>query len=305
MVGVGKIAAAQHVPAMAADPRFTLAATADPRGGLDGIRNFSSLAAMLEACPELDAVILCTPPKGRQALARLALTAGKHVLLEKPPAASPDELEELAGLARRMNVTLFAAWHSRYAASVAASRTWLKGRPVSEVRILWKEDVRVWHPGQDWIWQPEGLGVFDPGINALSILTTLMEEEFSLVGGDLRVPQNRQAPIAASLAFTTAGGVPIRAEFDWRSETGELWEIEIDTADDRHLRLFEGGARLEIDGQPVPGGESGEYQAVYADFARLIAAGLSEADGRPLRHVADAFRLARRIPAAPFLENQD
>jgi D-galactose 1-dehydrogenase len=42
------------------------------------------------------------------------------------------------------------------------------------VNVIWREDVRVWHPGQDWIWQPGGLGVFDPGINALSIITHIL-----------------------------------------------------------------------------------------------------------------------------------
>ena len=31
-----------------------------------------------------------------------------------------------------------------------------------------------WHPGQEWIWQAGGFGVFDPGINALSIVTRIL-----------------------------------------------------------------------------------------------------------------------------------
>jgi hypothetical protein len=41
------------------------------------------------------------------------------------------------------------------------------------VEIVWHEDVRKWHPGQQWIWEPGGFGVFDPGINALSIATRI------------------------------------------------------------------------------------------------------------------------------------
>src|SRR3546814_1603945 len=44
---------------------------------------------------------------------------------------------------------------------------------LSRARITWIEDVRKWHPGQDWIWKPGGFGVFDPGINALSLASLL------------------------------------------------------------------------------------------------------------------------------------
>jgi D-galactose 1-dehydrogenase len=52
------------------------------------------------------------------------------------------------------------------------AKAWLAGkRQVARGRITWREDVRKWHPGQDWVFEPGGMGVFDPGINALSILT--------------------------------------------------------------------------------------------------------------------------------------
>ena len=45
--------------------------------------------------------------------------------------------------------------------------------------VTWKEDVRHWHPGQQWIWEAGGFGVFDPGINALSIVTKIMPDRSS------------------------------------------------------------------------------------------------------------------------------
>jgi hypothetical protein len=48
------------------------------------------------------------------------------------------------------------------------------------VRIEWREDVRVWHPGQTWIWEPGGFGVSDPGINALSVATRILPRPFFL-----------------------------------------------------------------------------------------------------------------------------
>ena len=42
------------------------------------------------------------------------------------------------------------------------------------MRIDWRESVRKWHPGQEWVWEPGGFGVCDPGINAMSIFTEIM-----------------------------------------------------------------------------------------------------------------------------------
>ena len=62
----------------------------------------------------------------------------------------------------------------------------------------WKEDVTHWHPGQKWIWQAGGLGVFDPGINGLSILTRIMPHGIFLTGAELpfrRIARRRSPPI--------------------------------------------------------------------------------------------------------------
>lgn len=300
LVGAGKIAVTQHVPAIASDPDFALAAIADPRGGT---ADYPGLEEMLAGSPDIDAIVLCTPPQIRFPLARTALQAGKHVLLEKPPCATLAELDELADLAQRQRLTLFTAWHSRYAPAVAVAKTWLTTRAPAEVRIAWKEDVRVWHPGQDWIWEAGGLGVFDAGINALSILTAILPAPFALRGGELRYPQNRNAPIAASLDFTGEGGVPISVEFDWTVQGGELWDIIICTEEAATLRLSKGGACLDIDGKPVALGPEAEYPSLYAEFSRLIAGRHSGVDGRPLHHVAEAFRLGKRVGVEPFFES--
>jgi L-arabinose 1- dehydrogenase len=91
----------------------------------------------------------------------------------------------LAELAKEHGRSLFASWHSRYAPGVETARTWLTARVIKSVQVLWKEDVRKWHPNQDWIWQPGGLGVFDPGINALSIMTRILPRAFFLKSAEL------------------------------------------------------------------------------------------------------------------------
>ena len=202
VVGLGKIARDQHLPALLADRRFALAATVGPdTSGVEGIATFATLEALLERGPALDAVALCTPPQVRHALAARPIAGGLHVLLEKPPGATLAEVEALRSQAARAGRTVFAAWHSRFASGVAPAREWLARRTVRRVEIVWREDVRIWHPGQAWIWEPGGLGVFDPGINALSIATAILPGPILLEAATLVHPLNRAAPIAAALSL--------------------------------------------------------------------------------------------------------
>jgi D-galactose 1-dehydrogenase len=300
IVGLGKIARDQHVPAIAASPDFELVAIADPAAGVEALPAYGDVSAMLAAHPGIAAVSICTPPGFRATAARQAIAAGKHVLLEKPPCASLAQARELEELARAAGVTLFTAWHSQKAAAVAAAREWLQGRTIESVRVNWKEDVRVWHPGQAWIWEKDGFGVFDPGINALSILTAILPGDLRLGEADLSIPANCETPIAARL--TLAGdGFPAVAEFDFRQSGPQSWDIEVEAADGR-LLLAHGGNSLEIDGEQRPVGVEGEYPALYAAFAALIRAGACEVDLDPLKLVEDALRTGRITAVAPFEE---
>ena len=202
IAGFGKIARDQHVPAIAATEGLTLVATASPQGSFPGVPHFATLDDLLRGGPPVDAVAICTPPQVRSRLAAAALAAGKHVMLEKPPGASLGEVEPLTAMAERQRRSLFAAWHSRHAAAVEPARSWLASRRIRSVHVEWKEDVRVWHPGQSWIFEPGGLGVFDPGINALSILTRILPEPVFVAAAELCFPANREAPIAATLSLT-------------------------------------------------------------------------------------------------------
>lgn len=301
LVGLGKIARDQHLPAIAASGHFTLAATASRNAGADGVASYPDLDAMLAAEPELQAVSLCQPPQVRHAAARAAIAAGRHVFLEKPPGATLSEVEDLACAARQAGVTLLASWHSRFGAGVETARAWLADRKIAGIAIEWKEDVRHWHPGQEWIWQPGGLGVFDPGINALSILTRLLPGPVRLADAQLDVPVNRQAPIAAKLAMQTSCGAPVLADFDWRQTGRQSWNIRIET-DSGVLLLADGGNTLSIDGVLQPLSCKNEYPALYEHFATLIRDNRSDVDVSPLRLVADAFLTGRRSYTDAFYD---
>jgi len=299
IVGVGKIARDQHLPSIAGNPAFKLAAAVsrhDPQ--IEGVPSFASLDDLFASDVKVDAIALCTPPQVRYELAAKAILRGCHVFLEKPPGATLSEVEALRALADEHRVTLFASWHSRFAAGVAPARAWLTEREIRKVQIIWREDVRVWHPGQAWIWEPEGLGVFDPGINALSIATHILPRPFFLTAATLSVPANRAAPIAADLTFTDGAGTPITMDLDWRQTGPQSWDIIVET-DAGTLRLARGGADLFLP-DSTQSDDDVEYAGLYAHFASLVAAGQSDVDVAPLRHVADANLRGTRISVEAF-----
>ncbi|PZM16960.1 Gfo/Idh/MocA family protein [Rhizobium tubonense] len=293
IVGVGKIVRDQHLPSIAANPDFKLIATASRHGTVDGIESFTAIEDMLKAVPAIDAVSLCMPPQYRYEAAHKALSAGKHVFLEKPPGATLSEVADLEDLAKSKGVSLFASWHSRYAPAVEAAKSFLGSTKINSVHVIWKEDVRHWHPNQEWIWQAGGLGVFDPGINALSIVTHILPKAIFLTGATLEFPENRDAPIAADLHFKNADDLPIHAEFDWRQTGKQSWDIVAET-DAGQMVLADGGAKLTINGELKSSEPEQEYPSLYRRFAEIVKAGTSDVDLAPLRHVADAFMLGRR-----------
>lgn len=300
IVGVGKIARDQHLPAIAGSSDFRLVAAASRHAGVDGVASFEDIEAMLADGPTIDAVSICTPPAGRSDIARAAIAAGKHVMIEKPPGTTVSEVIALERLAAEADVSLFATWHSREAAGVDAARAWLSGRQVRSVAIVWREDVRTWHPGQEWILEAGGFGVFDPGINALSIATAILPTELMVVDGELFMPEGRASPIAATIRLRCGNGAAADLDLDFLQTGPQLWDIIVET-DAGRLVLRDGGKTLAIDGaMQQPSATPGEYPRLYRRFAQLVRSNERDVDLRPLQLVADAFLVGRHVAAPAF-----
>ena len=295
LVGIGKIAVDQHVPSINASDDWDLAATVSRAGTDAGVQSFTDFDQMLAERPDIPVVSLCLPPVPRYTYAARAIAAGRHVMLEKPPGATLAEVHTLADMARDAGVTLYTTWHSRMAKGVAPAKAWLADKTITGAHISWKEDVRRWHPGQDWVFQPGGMGVFDPGSNALSIITDILPMPIHLQSAELLFPSNRDTPVAAQMQWTEN----VTGDFDWRQEGPQSWDITVETTAGT-VMLHDGGARLVIDGKEITAGADREYPALYDQMAELVKSGASEVDLSPMLHVADALTLGKRIVVEPF-----
>jgi len=299
IIGFGKIAADQHVPAIKANPRFELAATSS-RSGQGVGQCFTDWCKLIREVEGLQAVAITTPPGPRYEIARECILAGLHCLLEKPPTAGLSQIADLACLAEADQSSLYTTWHARHHPAVDAAAKALAGKRISSMEIVWHEDVHKWHPGQQWVWEPAGFGVLDPGINAFSIATRIFPGSLFVRDAALSIPADAQTPIAAevTLGSPEADG-PLSASLDWRRTGGEEWTISVKTSDGVDLKLEDGGSKLSLNGVPQAAEGPGEYPDIYRHFVDLIDERRSDVDVAPFRLAADCLMIGRRTQVEP------
>ena len=156
-----------------------------------------------------------------------------------------------------------------------------------------------WHPGQAWLWQDGGFGVFDPGINALSILTQLYPLDWSVSEPSFDVPSNSGMPMAAKFRLVNKYA-QVDVALNFGPTERETWAIHLEAVSGETLDLTQGGASLSVNGSPAISGEDEEYTGLYRRFAELVATGQSDFDTSPLEIVNAAFSSARVSKIAPI-----
>jgi predicted dehydrogenase len=121
--------------------------------------------------PELDAVVIATPVPTHYELARSALTAGKHVLVEKPPAMRAAEMEELVALAMERDLVLMPGHLLLYHPGVQKLKELIDAGELGEVLCVYgnRQNLGVIREHENALWS---LGVHD-----LSVILYLLDEE--------------------------------------------------------------------------------------------------------------------------------
>ena len=300
ILGFGKIAEDQHVPSIRGNSRFELVATSSRSGqGVEPV--FTDWRELIRSVDGLEAVAITTPPAPRYEIARECILAGLHCLLEKPPAAGLAEIADLDCLAQAKGVSLFTTWHAQNNPAVDEAARLLAGKRIKSMAVRWHENVHKWHPGQNWIFEAGGFGVFDPGINAFSVITKIFPGAVFVRQAELQVPENAQTPIAAQIELgSPAADGPLNVSFDFRWSDEEEWTIEIETTDGAKLSLERGGARLFVDGAEQAAEGPGEYPDIYRIFADLIDERRRLVDVAPFRLVADCLLIATTTKVEPL-----
>lgn len=133
VVGCGWWATTAHLPAVVADPRAELVAVVESDGDRLQVARaaFGNPAAYRDVGSMLsdvspDAVVIATPPNFHYEAAKLALTSGAHVLIEKPMVLASSDGEELLELARSRGRSIVVGYPYHYNAQAAYIRSRLR-----------------------------------------------------------------------------------------------------------------------------------------------------------------------------------
>lgn len=294
LVGCGHVSEA-HLRAWRGVPGARVVALADPdparleqRGEAFGIEaRFGSLEALL-AGARLDAVDLCTPPAGREALIGRAAAAGCHVLAQKPLAPSIDEAVRCCELGERAGVVVAVKenwrWYPWYRVAGEAIRAGAIGEPrvLHLRRSCWgtpDPHWRVWREQPYLRTMPRAIW-FEVGPHLVDALRALLGEPIGASAAFARVHAEMAGEDVAHVvlrferAFATCDlswaerGRPPRPGADRVSIDGTAGRIEIHE-DGGVVRIGDDGARTPLAAAPREA-DADSHRAAQADFVAAI-----------------------------------
>jgi len=183
-------------------------------GDASGVDVETSLERLL-ARDDIDAVAIATPANTHHAIAMAALEAGKHVLVEKPLAATRDEAAEMVDVARRQGLVLMCDHTYCYTPVVQALREMVQSGELGD--ILFVDSVRInlglVQPDVDVLWDlaPHDLSILDvilPG--------GLVPEQVAAHGAD---PIGAGRACVGYLTMPLANGAMAHVHVNWLSPT--------------------------------------------------------------------------------------
>jgi predicted dehydrogenase len=161
---------------------------------------------------DVDAVLVLTSADVHAGIARLALEAGKDVLVEKPLAVTLEDARSLAGLARRLDRRLVCAPHTLLSPTFQSMLAHVRGGDLG--RVVSARGLYGW-PGPDWaswFYGAEAGPLFDLGVYNLTTLTALLGPVARVTAmAGVAVPQ--RLVLGRPLAVTAPDNVQVLLEF--------------------------------------------------------------------------------------------
>ncbi|MEB3269943.1 MAG: Gfo/Idh/MocA family oxidoreductase [Leptolyngbya sp.] len=210
-----------------------------------------SLASLL-ALPEVEAVSLATPPFTHGAMAADILTAGKHLLMEKPTALSVAEARQIETLAQTHNRVAVMDFEFRFVPAWQHLAHLLQSGYVGKRRLIkvdWMVPGRA-DPDRPWSWY----AVKDQGGGALGAFASHTFDYIAWLFGPVK-------RLCANL--TTA--IPQRPD----PATGEPKPVDADDTCTVMLELMD-GTPCQITISSVTYGGRGHWVEVYGDRGTLV-----------------------------------
>jgi predicted dehydrogenase len=127
-----------------------------------GTRTTTDFETVL-ADDEVDAIVLATPVVSHFELAKRAMEAGKHVMVEKPLARTSAECIELVELADRAGLTLMVGHVFLYNAAVRRMKDYIDSGELGDVHYVYSQRLNLGQVRHDvnalWNFAPHDLSI--------------------------------------------------------------------------------------------------------------------------------------------------
>jgi predicted dehydrogenase len=247
--------------------------------------------------PTIDAVLIATPPRTHHMLASAALSAGKHVLVEKPLARTVAEAADLIEIAEANGRVLMPGHTFLYSPPVNKVRDLIREGALGEVYFVTSSRMNL---GK---YQPDGV-ICDLAPHDISILLYLIDRPIVQVSASARSIFREHNPEVAFITLTFAGGVTANVQISWLAPR-KVREMVIvgskrmvqydDTAADESVRIFDRGMEFK---EPA---NFGEHQLSYRS-GDIVVPRVEAAE--PLSLELQDFAHAIRTGAVPRSHSQ-
>jgi predicted dehydrogenase len=175
---------------------------AEKKAAQFGIRPASTDEILAD--PEVELIVILTPPSTHYDLVKKALLAGKHVYTEKPFSLKLEQAEELLALAEDKGLLLGSAPETFLGSAIQTGRRALNSGKIGEVtsfHVVGNRNISILAGLNKYMRQPGGGICYDYGVYYLTALVSLLgsiKEVYAKVGNFQRVRKN---PVTISPEF--------------------------------------------------------------------------------------------------------
>jgi predicted dehydrogenase len=212
--------------------------------------------------PRIEAVMIATPPRTHHALAAQALRAGRHVLVEKPLAASVGEAEDLIALAAQAERVLMPGHTFLYSPPVNKVRELIRAGELGDVYFVTSSRMNL------GLYQPDGV-ISDLAPHDLSILLYWLGQPVSQIAVAGQSVFRAGVPETAFLNISFEQGARANVQVSWLAPRKMRQMVVVgskrmvsyeDTSADESVRIYDRGLDVSMAEAPAT---FGEYRLTY------------------------------------------
>jgi predicted dehydrogenase len=214
------------------------------------------------ADPEIDGFAIATPPGTHYQLARRALEAGKHVLVEKPLASTSKQARKLLAVAEENDCVVMPGHTFVYSPAVNKVRELIRSGEIGDVYFITSSRMNL------GLYQRDGV-ISDLAPHDVSILLYWLDRPVEAVAASGQSVFQDGVPETAFLTLTFVGGATANVQISWMAPRKLRHTVVVgsqrmvqydDTSSDEAVRVYDRG--LEFSSLEAPA-TFGEYQLTY------------------------------------------